>query len=234
MIPLGDSVPRRRFPWVTYTLIAVNVIVFLAELRMGPGVQALFYRYGVIPLRLWHGLTRPDVLVTLFTSQFLHAGWYHIIGNMLFLWIFGDNVEDQMGHGRYLVFYLFAGALAGLVQAFMTPTSTVPSIGASGAISGVLGAYMVFFPTARVVLGVPLFFFMYLWELPAAIVLGFWFISQYLNGLFALAAGALQVGGVAWWAHVGGFVVGLILGPVLRERRPRYYSVYDYDRMRYW
>ncbi len=233
MIPLGDSVPRRRFPWVTYTLIAINLFVFLVELRYGPHVQALFYRYGVIPRRLWLWPAHPAVLLTLFTSQFLHGGWYHIIGNMVYLWIFGDNVEDQMGHGKYLVFYLLAGALAGIAQAVMTPASTIPSIGASGAISGVLGAYMVFFPTARVILGIPLFFFMYLFELPAVIALGYWFISQYLNGLFALATGALQVGGVAWWAHIGGFIVGMILGPIMRERRPRYYFVYDYDRMRY-
>lgn len=233
MIPLGDSVPRRRFPWVTYTLIAINVLVFLMELRYGPQVQTLFFRYGVVPRRLWLWPTHPAVLLTLFTSQFLHGGWYHIIGNMIYLWIFGDNVEDQMGHGKYLVFYLLAGALAGVAQALMTPTSTIPSIGASGAISGVLGAYLIFFPTARVILGIPLFFFMYLFELPAVIALGYWFISQYLNGLFALATGALQVGGVAWWAHIGGFIVGLILAPILRERQPRYYFVYDYDRMRY-
>ncbi len=233
MIPLGDSVPRRRFPWVTYTLIAINVIVFLIELRYGPRVQVLFQRYGVIPVRLWSWPEQPEVLLTLITSQFLHGGWYHIIGNMIYLWIFGDNVEDQMGHGRYLVFYLLSGVLAALAQAFMTPTSTIPSIGASGAISGVLGAYMLFFPNARVVLGIPIFFYLSVVEIPAFIALGYWFISQYLNGLLALATGALEVGGVAWWAHIGGFVAGLILGPLFRERRPRYYFVYDYDRMRW-
>lgn len=232
MIPLGDSVPRRRFPWVTYSLIALNVVVFLIELRYGPRAELLFHRYGVIPVRLWHWSENPAVLLTLISSQFLHGGWYHIIGNMIYLWIFGDNVEDQLGHLRYLVFYLLAGVLAALAQAAMTPAAVIPSIGASGAISGVLGAYMIFFPTARVVLGVPLFFFMYLLELPAIIALGYWFVSQYLNGLLALALGALQVGGVAWWAHMGGFVVGVILGPVMRERRPRYYFTYDYDRMR--
>ncbi len=233
MIPLGDSVPRRRFPWVTYTLIAINVIVFFIELRYGPNVQELFRRYGVIPVRLWGWQQDPSVLLTLFTSQFLHGGWYHIVGNMIYLWIFGDNVEDQLGHGKYLFFYLISGALAAIVQAMVTPVSTIPSIGASGAISAVLGAYMVFFPTGRVIMGVPLFIFMYLYELPAFVALGFWFISQYLNGLFALATGALQVGGVAWWAHIGGFVVGMALGPLLRERRPRYYFAYDYDRMWY-
>ncbi len=231
MIPLGDSVPRRRFPWITYSLIAINIFVFLIELRYGPQVRVLFERYGVIPVRLWQWHQDPTVLLTLFTSQFLHGGWYHIIGNMIYLWIFGDNVEDQLGHGKYLFFYLISGALAAVAQALMTPTSTIPSIGASGAISGVLGAYMVFFPTGRVIMGIPLFIFMYLYELPAAVALGFWFISQYLNGLFALATGALQVGGVAWWAHIGGFVVGVVLGPLLRERRPRYYFAYDYDRM---
>ncbi len=233
MIPLGDSVPRRRFPWVTYTLIAINVFIFLIELRYGPEVRVLFERYGVIPARLWRWTEQPEVLLTLITSQFLHGGWYHIIGNMVYLWIFGDNVEDQMGHLRYLVFYLLSGVLAALAQAFMTPTSTIPSIGASGAISGVLGAYMIFFPTSRVVLGVPIFFYFTLVEIPAMIALGYWFLSQYLNGLLALATGALQVGGVAWWAHIGGFVAGLILGPIFRERRPPYYFVYDYDRMRW-
>ncbi len=233
MIPLGDSVPRRRFPWVTYSLIVINVLVFLVELSYGPRVQILFQKYGVIPVRLWQWQQNPEVLLTLLTSQFLHGGWYHIIGNMIYLWIFGDNVEDQLGHGKYLGFYLLSGVLAALVQSAMTPMSTIPSIGASGAISGVLGAYMLFFPTGRVVLGVPLFFFLYLFEVPAVVALGYWFISQYLNGLFALATGALQVGGVAWWAHIGGFIAGMILGPILRERRPPYYFVYDYDRMRY-
>jgi len=233
MIPLGDSVPRRRFPWVTYTLIAINVIVFLIELRYGPEVRTLFERYGVIPVRLWRWTEQPEVLLTLITSQFLHGGWYHIIGNMVYLWIFGDNVEDQMGHLRYLVFYLLSGVLAALAQAFMTPTSTIPSIGASGAISGVLGAYMIFFPTGRVVLGVPIFFYLTFVEIPAVVALGYWFLSQYLNGLLALATGALQIGGVAWWAHIGGFVAGVILGPLFRERRPPYYFVYDYDRMRW-
>ena len=182
---------------------------------------------------MWRWTEQPEVLLTLITSQFLHGGWYHIIGNMVYLWIFGDNVEDQMGHLRYLVFYLLSGVLAALAQAFMTPTSTIPSIGASGAISGVLGAYMIFFPTSRVVLGVPIFFYFTLVEIPAMIALGYWFLSQYLNGLLALATGALQVGGVAWWAHIGGFVAGLILGPIFRERRPPYYFVYDYDRMRW-
>jgi len=233
MIPLGDSVPRRRFPWVTYSLIAINVIVFLVELSYGPRVQVLFQRYGVVPIRLWSWGAHPAVLLTLITSQFLHGGWYHIIGNMIYLWIFGDNVEDQLGSLRYLVFYLVAGVLAALAQAAVAPTSTIPSIGASGAISGVLGAYLLFFPTARVILGVPLFFFLYVFELPAIIVLGFWFLSQYLNGLFVLAVGALQAGGVAWWAHIGGFIAGMILGPLMRQRRPRYYFSYDYDRMHF-
>ncbi len=233
MIPLGDSVPRRRFPWVTYTLIAINVLVFFIELSYGKRVTLLFQEYGVIPARLWTWQAHPAVLLTLITSQFLHGGWYHIIGNMIYLWIFGDNVEDQMGHVRYLIFYLLSGIIAALVQAAMTPTSTVPLIGASGAISGVLGAYMLFFPTGRVFLGVPLFFFIYVIDLPAVIALGYWFISQYLNGLLTLATNAFQYGGVAWWAHVGGFVAGLILGPVFRERRPRYFFVHDYDRMRW-
>jgi len=233
MIPLGDSVPRRRFPWVTYTLIAINVVVFLIEVNYGPRVQILFQRYGVIPVRLWNWPENPAVLWTLITSQFLHGGWYHIFGNMLFLWIFGDNVEDQLGHLRYLAFYLIAGIVAALTQAAMMPTSTIPSIGASGAISGVLGAYIVFFPRGKVVLVIPLFLFPYIIDVPAVVFLGYWFISQTLNGLFSLTTGALEVGGVAWWAHVGGFVTGLILGPLLRERQPKYYFPFDYDRMRY-
>ncbi|NPA90331.1 MAG: rhomboid family intramembrane serine protease [Chloroflexi bacterium] len=233
MIPLGDSVPRRRFPWVTYTLIAINVLVFLIELSYGPHVTKLFYRYGVVPARLAQWRQDPTVLLTLITSQFLHGGWYHIIGNMIYLWIFGDNVEDQMGHGRYLVFYLLSGIIAALVQSAMMPSQMqVPLIGASGAISGVLGAYMLFFPAGRVFLGIPLFLFLYIIDVPAVVALGYWFISQYLNGLLALASGAFQYGGVAWWAHVGGFVAGLVLGPVFREHRPRYYFVFDYDRMR--
>ncbi len=231
MIPLGDSVPRRRFPWVTYTLILLNVMVFLVELGYGPNSQVLFLHYGVVPVRLWHWPQHPAVLLTLITSQFLHGGWYHILGNMLFLWIFGDNVEDQLGHIRYLGFYLFAGIVAALTQAAMTPAATIPSIGASGAISGVLGAYIVFFPRGRVTLLVPLFLLPYMFDVPAVVFLGYWFVSQYLNGLFSLSRGALEIGGVAWWAHVGGFVTGLILGPLLRERQPRYYFPFDYDRM---
>ena len=236
MIPLGDSVPRRRFPWITYTLIALNVLVFLIELSYGRRVTILFHKYGVVPAQLWHWQQNPAVLLTLITSQFLHGGWYHIIGNMIYLWIFGDNVEDQMGYGRYLLFYLISGVIAALVQAAMTPMSTVPLIGASGAISGVLGAYMLFFPRGKVFLGIPLFFFLYIVDVPAVIALGYWFISQYLNGLLSLAAnasGAFQYGGVAWWAHVGGFVAGLALGPLFRERHPAYFFPYDYDRMRW-
>jgi membrane associated rhomboid family serine protease len=224
MIPLRDSVPAQSWPVVTWTLIGLNVWVFLNEVLLGPEVEAFVQTWGFIPARYffvaavdpsdWIGRYLP-----LFTSMFLHGGWAHLIGNMVYLWIFGDNVEDRLGHLRYLAFYLVAGVGAGLAHAYLFPDSAVPTVGASGAISGILGAYLVLFPRARVLTLIPLvFIFFHIVELPAVLYLGFWFLMQLLSGTLALGL-AGEGGGVAWWAHVGGFIVGMTLVPLLRRRR---------------
>jgi rhomboid family protein len=223
MIPIGDSVPTRSWPVVTWALMGINVWVFLNEALLGPELEDFIQTWGFIPARYfllaeldpsdWSGRFLP-----LLTSMFLHGGWAHMVGNMLYLRIFGDNVEDRLGHLRYLAFYLLTGVGAGLAQAYLHPHSTIPAIGASGAISGVLGAFLVLFPYARVVTLVPLLLFFPVWEIPAALYLGFWFLMQLTNGTLTLAL-AGETGGVAWWAHVGGFVVGMALVPVLRRRQ---------------
>ena len=222
MIPLGDSVPIRSWPVVTWGLIGINVWVFFHELALGSNLEAFIQVWGFVPARYFLlAATAPgewaDRYVPLFSSMFLHGGWAHLIGNMIYLWIFGDNVEDRLGHLRYLVFYLLSGVAAALAQAYLFPDSTIPTVGASGAISGVLGAFLVLFPTARVFTLVPLLLFFPVVELPAVLYLGFWFLMQLVSGTASLAAAA-DAGGVAWWAHVGGFVVGVVLAPILRRR----------------
>ncbi len=213
MIPLRDTIPARRFPIVNTALIGLNVLVFLFESILGPEQLDQFIRlWGLVPAYLWHG-GRLSCWLSLFTSMFMHGGWWHLISNMLALYIFGDNVEDRLGHFRYLLFYLFGGLAAGVAHLVANSGSTIPTVGASGAIAGVLGAYLVLYPKARVVTLVPVFYFIRIVEIPALIYLGFWFISQLFNGLFALASATdvLQAGGVAWWAHVGGFIFGLVM-----------------------
>jgi membrane associated rhomboid family serine protease len=224
VIPLKDSVPVRTWPVVTYALIAANVWVFLYELALGPELDAFIRSWGFIPARYFllgeaGPAAWPDQYLPLVTSMFLHGGWAHLIGNMVYLWIFGDNVEDRLGHLRYLLFYLLAGVGAGLAHASLYPASSVPTVGASGAISGVLGGYLVLFPRARVLALVPLvFFFFDIVELPAVLYLGFWFVMQFLGGAFALIL-AGEASGVAWWAHIGGFVAGMALVLAFRRRR---------------
>ncbi len=219
MIPLHDDNPTTIRPVITIGLIVVNTLVFLWEVSLGPeGMQRLAYSLGTIPAVLLQGQTLPPELAlvpapaTVFTAMFLHGGWMHLIGNMLFLWIFGNNVEDAMGHARFIVFYLAGGVGAALGQAIMDPSSTVPMIGASGAISGVLGAYLLLHPHARVLVLIPLGIFTQLVRLPAMWVLGFWFVFQILNSVFATRG----QGGVAWFAHVGGFAFGLLLIPFFK------------------
>ncbi len=221
MLPLQDTIRARSVPIANWLIIAANVLVFLFEVSLGPRQLQIFLQlFGVVPRRfvMAGGL---DQVITLFTSMFLHGGWFHLFSNMWALYIFGDNVEDRMGHGRYLLFYLLCGVAAGLTHVFLGPASLVPTIGASGAISGVMAAYLVLFPTARVITLVPLFFFFEIFEVPALFYLGFWFVSQLFNGLFTLAAAGTvsTYGGVAWWAHVGGFVAGLILVRLFARRR---------------
>jgi len=204
MIPLYDVIPSRTVPVVTVALILLNVLVFLFELSLGSAVDLLLLTYGLVPADF--------SLPTLFTSMFLHGGFTHVGGNMLFLWIFGDNVEDRMGHGRFLAFYLLCGAAAALVQTVMQPASLVPMIGASGAVAGVMGAYFVLYPHSRIVTLLPLFIFWQIIEVPAIFFLGVWFLMQFLSGVgsIATATGGEPAGGVAFWAHVAGFAAGFV------------------------
>ena len=207
-------------------LLLANVGLFFLELQQGAAVETMLYRFGVVPTS-WESTSLHDVfqwprlIGTLITSQFLHGGLLHLGSNMLYLWIFGDNVEDQLGHGRFLVLYLGSGVSAGLVELAMQSQSTVPMIGASGAIAGVLGAYFLLFPFARIVTLIPWFFFWQFVELPAFVFLGFWFVLQWLQGMTTIGQ-MVHLGGVAWWAHVGGFVGGLVFAVNLRPRR-RYF-----------
>ena len=213
MFPLKDDIPAQVFPVVNVGLIVANVLCFAYALAQGPAAEQFLYHYGFVPAR-FAGHAAAGVIgagfVPVFSSMFLHGGLLHLVGNMWMLWIFGDNVEDVMGHGRYLLFYLLCGVASVLAQAWAAPASTVPMVGASGAISGVLGAYFLTYPRARVLTLVPIFIFFYLVELPAFIFLGLWFLLQFLQGWsHLLAVGSVAEGGVAWWAHVGGFVTGV-------------------------
>jgi membrane associated rhomboid family serine protease len=229
MIPIRDTVRAERFPVVNTLLIGLNVLIFWFEASMGSqGVERFIFSFGLIPAQFWaaEGLGR---WLPIFSSMFLHGGWLHLISNMLALYIFGDNVEDRMGPGRYLIFYLLGGFVAALAHAWAYPTSPIPTIGASGAIAAILGAYLVLYPRARVItiILLPLFLFFPILEIPAIFYLGVWFLSQLLNGAFALSANTFQGGGVAWWAHVGGFVAGALLVMLFASRRPRRLR-YDY------
>ena len=212
MFPVSDVIPSRTVPFVTVGLIVVNSLVFLYMLVLTPAeLRAFTAAYAVIPAWFWW----PSLV----TSQFLHAGWMHVIGNMLYLWIFGDNVEDQLGHVRYLLFYLFAGACAAVLQLLFNPFSGIPMLGASGAIAGVMGAYFVLYPQSRVLTAVFIVFFFDLIEIPAVFFLGIWFLMQLLSGVGSLDVSSAAGGGTAFWAHVGGFVVGAVVGFMLRARR---------------
>ncbi|HKR62119.1 MAG TPA: rhomboid family intramembrane serine protease, partial [Thermoanaerobaculia bacterium] len=207
MIPLRDDNPRQSVPVVTYLLIALNVLAFLWELSLGPRLDRAIFSVGFIPARFWiTGYWLAD-LVAIMTSMFLHGGFMHIGSNMLYLWIFGDNIEDRLGHAKYLVFYVLCGIIATLAHAFFSPASRIPTIGASGAIAGVLGAYLVLYPRARVTTIIPIFFFITVREIPAVLILGFWFVLQLLSGVGSLGVpDAQDLGGVAFFAHIGGFV----------------------------
>jgi membrane associated rhomboid family serine protease len=208
MFPLYDTIRSRKFPFINLTLIVANVLAFLYEIRMEPStLEGFIFTWGLIPSNF---LSDPSSgWVNIFTSMFLHGGWFHIINNMWVLFIFGDNVEARMGGLRYLVFYLFGGTAAGLLQTYVLPFSDVPMIGASGAVAGVLGAYLILFPHSRIASIVPLFFIFTLIEIPAFIFLLFWFVSQIYSGLFAVEGGGGS--GIAWWAHIGGFIFGVLM-----------------------
>jgi membrane associated rhomboid family serine protease len=211
MIPLRDVIPSRTTPVVTIIIIALNALVFFYEVSLGRRAEEFLDAFGLVPAQF--------SLVTLFTSMFLHGGFLHFGGNMLFLWIFGDNVEDRMGHGRFIVFYLLCGVAAALAQTFMNPNSLVPMVGASGAIAGVMGAYFVLYPHSKIVTLIPIFFFIQIVEIPAIFFLGIWFLMQFLSSIVSVATiGGQDVGGTAFWAHVAGFITGL--GGVVVFRRP--------------
>ena len=222
MFPLRDSNPSDRFPFVTLGLIGLCTLVFLYEVSLGQDLRAFFASFALVPGQISYGLQSgelglPAAVQPFVTSMFLHGGWLHLIGNMWFLWIFGDNVEDMLGSGRYLVFYVLAGLGAGLAHYFIQPTSAIPTVGASGAIAGVLAGYLILFPRARVTTVVPLGFFIRVMELPAMVLIGIWFLIQIASGLLTTVGGSAA--GVAWWAHVGGFVVGALLVKVFQPRR---------------
>lgn len=211
MLPIRDNNPTERFPFVTLLIIAVTTLVFFYQIKLGSGVRELFFEAGLVPSRVSYEHGIPTKLSwlrnipSLFTYMFLHGGWMHFLGNMWMLWIFGDNVEDRFGHRRFLLFYVIAGVSSGIVHWVTNVHSTMPTIGASGAIAGVMGAYMLLFPRARVLTVVPIFIFLHFMEIPAFIFLGFWFLMQLFMG--AIAGG----GGIAWWAHIGGFLTGIYL-----------------------
>lgn len=230
MIPLKNLRPRVHFPAVTLGLITANFCVFFYQLSLSPrALEAFVTTYSVIPARVQLALagsqfTLAQGFVPFLTSMFLHAGWLHIIGNMWFLWLFGPNVEDRLGHFTYLGFYLLCGLGAGTAQTLFSLGSTIPSLGASGAIAGVLGAYIVFYPSSKIFTLVTLFFWWFFARLPAALFIGLWFLVQFLSGVSSL--GSSPGGGVAWWAHVGGFLLGMLLVSGMRRKQP--YDSYDY------
>lgn len=225
MIPIGDYAGERpRFPFVTVALIAINVIAFLYEVTLPAArLEQFLLQWGAVPREIVQGTDLPPTIglpiyATLISSIFLHGGWLHLGGNMLYLWIFGDNVENALGHVKYLLFYLFCGVAASLAQIAVSADSLIPTVGASGAIAGVMGAYLVMFPAATVRTLVFIFFFVTVVYLPAILVIGVWFLLQLVDGVAALGARTQETGGVAFWAHIGGLVVGAILAFLIRGR----------------
>lgn len=208
MIPLYDTIRSRRFPLVNWMLILANAAVFWYELQIGEAaLQSFIFTWGLVPAQF---LSDPqETWLTIFISMFLHGGWFHFLSNMWVLYIFGDNIEDRVGAVPYLLFYLLSGAAAALLQIFITQDSSFPMIGASGAIAGVLGAYLISYPGARIASLVPILFIFTIVDVPAVIFLIFWFVSQLYSGLFAIQGGSAS--GIAWWAHIGGFIFGLIM-----------------------
>ncbi|MDB9311615.1 rhomboid family intramembrane serine protease [Spirulina sp. CS-785/01] len=225
MVPLRDKNPIKITPYVTYTLIAINALFFLYELTLPPSqLEAFFEVFAIVPKEFTlslQGQGSIDLIpepLTLITSQFIHAGFLHVGFNMWFLWIFGNNIEEELGGGKFLLFYLGCGALAGLTQWFFSAQSDVPSLGASGAIAGVMGAYILKFPDVEILTVIPLGFFFPTFRIPAIWYLGFWFLQQAVSGFASLNASAnigMENGGVAYWAHAGGFIFGAVLGPLL-------------------
>jgi membrane associated rhomboid family serine protease len=228
MIPLKDTIPRIGFSFITWTLILLNAIVFIFEISIPKDLlQQLFYLFGLVPARYsypnWAIIHRlsPDNYLPFLTNMFLHAGWLHIIGNMWFLYLFGSSVEDRMGHLRFLIFYILSGLAANIIFYAIDIHSTIPEFGASGAIAGVMGAYIVMFPRAKILTLIPIFIFPFFVTLPAFFYLGFWFFIQLFSGTLSFTSQGTG-GGVAWWAHVGGFIAGMVLLPLFRNREHCY------------
>lgn len=216
MIPIRDQIKPRRTPIINYLLIAVNIIVFILQWSAGANQESIVYEFALIPASFSDGIELSEIR-DIFTSMFMHAGLMHLLGNMIYLWIFGDNVEDAMGHFTYLLFYLAGGFVASITHIFVNPGSQIPTVGASGAIAAALGAYLVLYPQSRVATFIPLGFFMTLRMLPASIVLVMWFVLQLFNGVLTL--GAADMGGTAFWAHIGGFVFGAFIALFFRGKR---------------
>jgi membrane associated rhomboid family serine protease len=216
MIPIRDEIKTRRTPIITYLLIALNIFVFILQWSAGSNQEAFIYEYALIPANLTTSVNLDNV-TDIFSSMFMHAGLVHLAGNMLYLWIFGDNVEDAMGRVKYLIFYLIGGIAAALAHTFINPNSQIPTVGASGAIAAVLGAYLVLYPRSRVLTFIPIGFFMTLRLVPAAIVLGLWFVLQLFSGVASI--GMPDISGTAFWAHIGGFAAGLLLAKLFSSRK---------------
>jgi len=225
MIPLHDNIPSQRTPYINYSIIVVNCLFFLFQVATGPHLHEFIETLGFIPARflaLWSNFPENllSIHLTLFTTMFLHGGWLHLIANMWTLFIFGDNVEDTFGHVRYLLFYLTCGLAGSLMYLLTAPSSWVPVIGASGAIAGVMGAYFFLFPRSRVLTLIP-FLFIYVIEIPAFVFLGFWFVLQFFSGTLSFLSPGAE-GGVAWWAHIGGFLCGVLLLYIFFPSRVRW------------
>lgn len=224
MLPIRDTIRSRTYPIVTVGLMAANAVAFLYELSLGSRLDSFVATFGLVPAKYLHlaerGVNPAIRLLPILTSMFLHAGWFHIIGNMWYLWIFGDNVEDRVGHIKFFIFYIICGIAAGFAHIFTNPNSGVPTVGASGAVAGIMGAYFILYPGSRIWTLVPVFFFFQFVEIPAFVFLGFWILMQFLIGTFSKGLGPLQ-GGVAWWAHVGGFVTGVVLIFIFKKRKRR-------------
>lgn len=215
MLPLWDDLPTKKFPLITVAIIVLNTIVYLYEASLGEKFTQFIYAMGLIPFEITHHIdllpTSPSIIyLTIFTSMFMHGSIIHLLGNMLFLWIFGNNVEEYLGRVNFIIFYLVCGLSAAFTQIFFNPNSTMPMVGASGAIAGVLGAYLLLYPRARVTTVIIFGFFIRLIKIPAVVVLSFWIIYQFLYGISSLAVKTGE-GGVAWFAHIGGFIGGIIL-----------------------
>ncbi len=235
MIPLNDNVRRQTFWFSTLALIALNTAVFAYELSLGPAINQFIVTFGLIPAHYTTAqgaivFTGPVAfLVPVFTSMFIHGGWLHLIGNMLFLFVFGRSVEDRFGHSQFLLLYFVSGFGAAIVQIFFNMGSRLPTIGASGAIAGILGAYLVSFPTARITTLIPLIIFFWIIRIPAFLVLVYWFVIQFIAGHQMLAIESATRGGVAWWAHVGGFIVGMLLALAMPKRQRRVVQIWPWE-----